>query len=237
MTSPQRNDCSLFIPNVVLRFYYWFSFWNIHWNQSLSDVLTHCLFTCRFIRNLLYFYKPSSQRFCTVHISDPQARTFSEVGCLLIDFLLDGEDVRYNFCSKGSGVKGLVWGSVNNQTRWHVQVKLFYFLFCFIFVFIFCFVLFLFLFLFFFSDKISQDVYDKKDTTLIPTPAIVIYLPQVIQNDRKSWLGLLIKYFNIKKMHKCYLQECLSYKFKFRSSLHYRQTLVYTFTLECWRST
>ena len=151
MTSPQRNDTSLFIPNVVLRLYYWFSFWNIHWNQSLSDVLTHCLFTCRFIRNLLYFYKPSSQRFCTVHISDPQARTFSEVGCLLIDFLLDGEDVRYNFCSKGSGVKGLVWGSVNNQARWHVQVKLFYFLFCFIFVFIFCFVLFLFLFLFFFK--------------------------------------------------------------------------------------
>ena len=112
---------------------------NIHWNQSLSDVLTHCLFTCRFIRNLLYFYKPSSQRFCTVHISDPQARTFSEVGCLLIDFLLDGEDVRYNFCSKGSGVKGLVWGSVNNPTRWHVQVKLFYFLFCFIFVFVFVF--------------------------------------------------------------------------------------------------
>ena len=110
---------------------------NIHWNQSLSDVLTHCLSTCRFIRNLLYFYKPSSQRFCTVHISDPQARTFSEVGCLLIDFLLDGEDVRYNFCSKGSGVKGLVWGSVNNQARWHVQVKLFYFLFCFIFVFVF----------------------------------------------------------------------------------------------------
>ena len=112
---------------------------NIHLNQSLSDVLTHCLFTCRFIRNLLYFYKPSSQRFCTVHISDPQARTFSEVGCLLIDFLLDGEDVRYNFCSKGSGVKGLVWGSVNNQARWHVQVKLFYFLlfyfgFCFVFV-------------------------------------------------------------------------------------------------------
>ena len=112
---------------------------NIHWNQSWSDVLTHCLFTCRFIRNLLYFYKPSSQRFCTVHISDPQARTFSEVGCLLIDFLLDGEDVRYNFCSKGSGVKGLVWGSVNNQARWHVQVKLFYFLlfyfgFCFVFV-------------------------------------------------------------------------------------------------------
>ena len=81
---------------------------NIHRNQSLSDVLTHCLFTCRFIRNLLYFYKPSSQRFCTVHISDPQARTFSEVGCLLIDFLLDGEDVRYNFCSKGSGV-GFDW--------------------------------------------------------------------------------------------------------------------------------
>lgn len=47
----------------------------------------------KFIRNLLYFYKPSSQRFCTVHISDPQARTFSEVGCLVIDFLLDGEDV------------------------------------------------------------------------------------------------------------------------------------------------
>lgn len=48
----------------------------------------------RFIRNLQYFYKPSSQRFCTVHISDPQARTFSEVGCLLIDFLLASEDVR-----------------------------------------------------------------------------------------------------------------------------------------------
>ncbi|XP_078353189.1 rapamycin-insensitive companion of mTOR-like isoform X2 [Oculina patagonica] len=51
----------------------------------------------KFIRNLLYFYKPSSQRFCTVHISDPQARTFSEVGCLLIDFLLAGEDVTDGF--------------------------------------------------------------------------------------------------------------------------------------------
>ncbi|XP_068727211.1 rapamycin-insensitive companion of mTOR-like isoform X1 [Montipora capricornis] len=47
----------------------------------------------KFIRNLLSFYKPSCQRFCTVHISDPQAKTFSEVGCLLVDFLLEGEDV------------------------------------------------------------------------------------------------------------------------------------------------
>ena len=53
------------------------------------------IFCARFIRNLLYFYKPSSQRFCTVHISDPQARTFSEVGCLLVDFLLESEDVRH----------------------------------------------------------------------------------------------------------------------------------------------
>ena len=45
----------------------------------------------RFIRNLQYFYRPSSQRFCTVHISDPQATTFTEVGCLLIDFLLASE--------------------------------------------------------------------------------------------------------------------------------------------------
>ena len=51
----------------------------------------------RFIRNLLSFYKPSCQRFCTVHISDPQAKIFSEVGCLFVDFLLDGEDVRNLF--------------------------------------------------------------------------------------------------------------------------------------------
>ncbi|XP_015755979.1 PREDICTED: rapamycin-insensitive companion of mTOR-like [Acropora digitifera] len=46
----------------------------------------------KFIRYLLSFFKPSCQRFCTVHISDPQAKTFSEVGCLLIDFLLEVED-------------------------------------------------------------------------------------------------------------------------------------------------
>ncbi|XP_074611135.1 rapamycin-insensitive companion of mTOR-like isoform X3 [Acropora palmata] len=47
----------------------------------------------KFIRYLLSFFKPSCQRFCTVHISDPQAKTFSEVGCLLVDFLLEVEDV------------------------------------------------------------------------------------------------------------------------------------------------
>lgn len=51
------------------------------------------MFPLRFIRYLLSFFKPSCQRFCTVHISDPQAKTFSEVGCLLVDFLQEVEDV------------------------------------------------------------------------------------------------------------------------------------------------
>ncbi|XP_048583211.1 rapamycin-insensitive companion of mTOR isoform X2 [Nematostella vectensis] len=46
----------------------------------------------RFIRNLLYFYKPSSQQFCTVSITDNMAKTYSRAGLLLIDFLLDTDD-------------------------------------------------------------------------------------------------------------------------------------------------
>ena len=81
----------------VLRFFICFFFLTcpgISCSWQTKSTLLFWWFACRFVRNLLYFYKPSSQRFCTVHISDPQAKTFSEVGCLLVDFLIESEDVR-----------------------------------------------------------------------------------------------------------------------------------------------
>ena len=45
-------------------------------------------FFSRFINNLLQFYKPSSQQFCTIELNNPMAKKLSEIGLLWIDFLL-----------------------------------------------------------------------------------------------------------------------------------------------------
>lgn len=48
--------------------------------------------SCRFIKKLVSFYKPSSKLYCSIKQSDPLARKYSEVALQLTDFLLQKEE-------------------------------------------------------------------------------------------------------------------------------------------------
>ncbi len=53
-----------------------------------------CLFVCRFVRRLLYFYKPSSKLYSALELDHAKARQLTVAGCQFNQFLLDSEDVR-----------------------------------------------------------------------------------------------------------------------------------------------
>ncbi|KAL7836094.1 hypothetical protein AOLI_G00273780 [Acnodon oligacanthus] len=46
----------------------------------------------KFVRRLLYFYKPSSKLFCVLELEHPKAPQLTLAGCQLINFLLDSDD-------------------------------------------------------------------------------------------------------------------------------------------------
>uniref|UniRef100_A0A3B4CFF3 Rapamycin-insensitive companion of mTOR domain-containing protein n=1 Tax=Pygocentrus nattereri TaxID=42514 RepID=A0A3B4CFF3_PYGNA len=46
----------------------------------------------KFVRRLLYFYKPSSKLYCVLELEHPKAPQLTLAGCQLINFLLDSED-------------------------------------------------------------------------------------------------------------------------------------------------
>ncbi|XP_066509823.1 rapamycin-insensitive companion of mTOR-like isoform X1 [Hoplias malabaricus] len=46
----------------------------------------------RFVRRLLYFFKPSSKLYCVLELDHPKASQLTTVGCLLISFLLESEE-------------------------------------------------------------------------------------------------------------------------------------------------
>eukprot|EP00118_Oscarella_pearsei_P009167 m.51278 g.51278 ORF g.51278 m.51278 type:complete len:419 (+) comp34124_c0_seq13:1805-3061(+) len=52
--------------------------------------------TTKFAKRLCYFYKPSSQLFSTVELTDDNVQKYSHVGCQLMEFLLTGDEgVKY----------------------------------------------------------------------------------------------------------------------------------------------
>ena len=49
---------------------------------------------CRFVRRLLYFYKPSSKLYAGLALDHPKARQLTVVGCQFIEFLMESDEVR-----------------------------------------------------------------------------------------------------------------------------------------------
>ena len=49
--------------------------------------------TCRFIRRVMFFYKPTHKLFSIVELSHKQRHAMADAGCRLIDFLLNSESV------------------------------------------------------------------------------------------------------------------------------------------------
>lgn len=48
----------------------------------------------RFVRRLLYFYKPSSKLYAGLELDHPKARQLTVVGCQFIEFLIESDEVR-----------------------------------------------------------------------------------------------------------------------------------------------
>ncbi|KAG9261636.1 rapamycin-insensitive companion of mTOR-like isoform X1 [Astyanax mexicanus] len=46
----------------------------------------------KFVRRLLYFYKPSSKLYCGLDLEHPKASQLTTAGCLLVQFLLESEE-------------------------------------------------------------------------------------------------------------------------------------------------
>lgn len=55
-----------------------------------------CVFLGRFVRRLLFFYKPSSKLYGRLELEHPKARQLTVVGSQFIEFLLASEEVRGN---------------------------------------------------------------------------------------------------------------------------------------------
>lgn len=49
----------------------------------------------RFVRRLLYFYKPSSKLFAGLALDHSKARLLTVVGCQFVEFLMDSDEVRH----------------------------------------------------------------------------------------------------------------------------------------------
>lgn len=48
---------------------------------------------CRFVRRLLYFYKPSSKLYAGLALDHAKARQLTVVGCQFVEFLMDSDEV------------------------------------------------------------------------------------------------------------------------------------------------
>lgn len=48
----------------------------------------------RFVRRLLYFYKPSSKLYAGLALDHSKARQLTVVGCQFVEFLMESDEVR-----------------------------------------------------------------------------------------------------------------------------------------------
>lgn len=53
-----------------------------------------CFIFYRFVRRLLYFYKPSSKLYANLDLDYAKAKQLTVVGCQFTEFLLESEEVR-----------------------------------------------------------------------------------------------------------------------------------------------
>lgn len=51
---------------------------------------------CRFVRRLLFFYKPSSKLYASLELDHSKAKQLTVVGCQFIEFLLESDEVSSN---------------------------------------------------------------------------------------------------------------------------------------------
>lgn len=56
--------------------------------------MVHCWLNTRFVRRLLYFYKPSSKLYAGLALDHSKARQLTVVGCQFVEFLMDSDEVR-----------------------------------------------------------------------------------------------------------------------------------------------
>lgn len=54
----------------------------------------HFLFNIRFVRRLMYFYKPSSKLYANLELDYAKSKQLTVVGCQFTEFLLESEEVR-----------------------------------------------------------------------------------------------------------------------------------------------
>ena len=73
--------------------------WSIIWRAYLTNCITFFFTWCRFVRRLLYFYKPSSKLYAGLALDHAKARQLTVVGCQFIEFLMDSDEVRET-CTK-----------------------------------------------------------------------------------------------------------------------------------------
>ncbi|XP_013398176.1 rapamycin-insensitive companion of mTOR isoform X2 [Lingula anatina] len=50
----------------------------------------------RFIRRIVYFFKPTTKLFSNIEVTAPEAKKYSVIGCHLVDFLLDCDETEGN---------------------------------------------------------------------------------------------------------------------------------------------
>ena len=50
-------------------------------------------FFCRFIKRLVYFFKPTNHVFSRQEFTNERSQKIAHVGCLLIDYLISSENV------------------------------------------------------------------------------------------------------------------------------------------------
>uniref|UniRef100_A0A671R5S6 Rapamycin-insensitive companion of mTOR-like n=1 Tax=Sinocyclocheilus anshuiensis TaxID=1608454 RepID=A0A671R5S6_9TELE len=66
---------------------------NLEWNWVLiSTILKSYTFFLRFVRRLLFFYKPSSKLYASLELDHSKARQLTAVGCQFIEFLLESDE-------------------------------------------------------------------------------------------------------------------------------------------------
>lgn len=68
--------------------------------HTLSDTFSYVfnclifLFDVRFVRRLMYFYKPSSKLYANLDLDYAKSKQLTVVGCQFTEFLLESEEVK-----------------------------------------------------------------------------------------------------------------------------------------------
>lgn len=70
----------------------------LHTLSEASNCVFNCLillFDVRFVRRLMYFYKPSSKLYANLDLDYAKSKQLTVVGCQFTEFLLESEEVKF----------------------------------------------------------------------------------------------------------------------------------------------